>query len=215
VPHTVAYGAPGAPDERSEQRRLVCLGVVAGAHGLAGEVWIRSFTARPEDIAAYGPLVDAGGGRTLRLHLTGRGRPGLSARIDGIGDRTAAEALKGLRLCVPRSALPAPREDEFYHVDLIGLRVEVADAGRAAVARPWGRVTAVHDFGAGTVLEIAGGDHPAGAGDGTLLVPFTRAAVPEVDLGAGRLVIAASWGTSRAWEACDRDPGAVAARDVA
>lgn len=206
----------GADDDRSEQRRrLVCLGVVTGAHGLAGEVWIRSFTARPEDIAAYGPLVDAEDGRTLRLHLTGRGRPGLSARIDGIADRTAAEALKGLRLCIPRAALPAPREDEFYHADLIGLRVELAGSGGAAAARPLGRVTAVHDFGAGTLLEIAGGDHPAGGGGGTLLVPFTRAAVPEVDLAAGRLVIAAIADTSGEGDPIDRDAGAVAARDVA
>ncbi len=180
---------------------LVCLGVIAGARGLKGEVWVRSFTARAEDVCAYGPLVDDSGRRTLHIQLTGqltghltgaaggRGRPGLSAhpglsaRIEGIDDRTAAEALSGTRLFVPRAALPAPAEDEFYHVDLIGLRADVRGPDGDA-DRPWGRVRDVHDFGAGTVLEIAGDD------GGSVMVGFTRAAVPEVDLAAGRLVLA-------------------------
>lgn len=185
-------GAPNARTDRGDRhageasRERVCLGVIAGAHGLAGEVWIKSFTARAEDIAAYGPLVDESGGRRLCLTLTGRGRPGLSARITGVGDRTAAEALRGLRLYVARAALPAPDEDAFYHVDLIGLRVDVAQDGAATGDRPWGRVVDVLDYGAGPILEIADDD---GAG-GSMLVQFSRAAVPVVDLAGGRLVIA-------------------------
>lgn len=174
----------GRAEHTGQKPGWVCLGVVGGARGLKGEVWVRSFTARPEDIAAYGPLSDAGGGRTLHLTLTGRGRPGvMSARVEGIDDRTAAEALRGLRLYVPRAALPCPAGDEFYYVDLIGLRADLRACG-AAADRPWGRVGAVHDWGAGAVLEIV-------ADDGTpAMVPFSRAAVPEVDLAHGRVVVA-------------------------
>ena len=153
------------------------LGVVTGARGLKGEVRIKSFTADPADLAAYGPLWDVGAETGRRLKVVGEAKGQVIARIDGVGDRDAAEALKGLELHVPRSALPAPEDDEFYHADLVGLEA-VSVAGEAL-----GRVSAVEDFGAGDVLEITGGPYKG------LVVPFTRAVVPEVDVAGGRLTV--------------------------
>ncbi len=156
--------------------KKVCLAAIAGAHGVQGLVKVKSFTERPEDAAAYGPLSDESGKRQFRLTLKGRNKGLLLAAIAGVTDRTAAEALKGLRLYVEREALP-PTEDpeEFYHADLIGLAVEDRQG------KPLGTVHAVEDYGAGSVLEVR-------AGDMTLMLPFTLAAVPVVDLAGGRLV---------------------------
>jgi 16S rRNA processing protein RimM len=156
----------------------VCLGVIAGAHGVRGAVRVRSFTARPADIAAYGPLSDETGKRRLALDVMGEARGQLIARIAGIADRDAAEALKGLRLYVARAALPEPGEDEYYHSDLLGLRAETAEGAE------FGTVVALHDFGAGDVLEIERADRSR------IMLPFSRAAVPVVDLAARRLVVA-------------------------
>ncbi|HZB91959.1 MAG TPA: ribosome maturation factor RimM [Stellaceae bacterium] len=153
------------------------MGVIAGAHGIKGEVRVKSFAAEPEAIAAYGPLEDERGQRHFALSLTGTVRGMLIARVDGVGDRNAAERLKGLRLFLPRAALPAPGPDEYYHADLIGLAAALRDGS------PLGRVRAVHDYGAGHSLEI---ERPDGR---LVLVPFTEAAVPEVDIAAGTLVI--------------------------
>lgn len=160
----------------------VCVGVIAGARGLKGEVRVKSFTARPEDVGAYGPLSDEAGTRTLKLTVTGPAKDAVIARVEGVADRTAAEALKGVRLYVARAALPEAAEDEYYHADLLGLRVEVAGGGDRTEA--WGAVKAVHDFGGGTLIEI---ERPDGA---TVMLPFTKAAVPEVDIAGGRLVVA-------------------------
>lgn len=155
----------------------VCVGVVIGAHGIRGAVRIKSFTEDPAAIAAYGPVEDEAGQRRFRLTLLGTIKGGVTARLDGVADRNTAEALKGVRLMVPRSALPEPEdEDAFYVRDLVGLTAEKPDGSLL------GRVTAVFDFGAGDIVEIAGTD-------GSILVPFTRAAVPLVDIGAGRLVV--------------------------
>jgi 16S rRNA processing protein RimM len=161
-------------------QQRVCLGEVVGAHGVKGLVRVRPFTADPEGVAAYGALQDERG-RRLTIEAVGRARGAVLARVEGVADRTQAEALKGTRLYVERAALPAIGEAEtYYHADLIGLRAETAE-GRAL-----GRVTAVHDFGAGDVLEIS---PMPGRGLGeSLLIPFTRASVPEVDLPAGRVV---------------------------
>lgn len=156
----------------------VCVGVITGARGLKGEVRVKSFTARPADVGAYGPLADEAGTRTLRLTVTGPAKDAVIARVEGVADRDAAEALKGTRLYVDRDALPEPGEEEYYHADLIGLRVE-----RAGEAGTWGTVKAVHDFGGGALLDI---ERPDGA---SLMVPFTRAAVPEVDIAGGRIVV--------------------------
>jgi 16S rRNA processing protein RimM len=155
----------------------VCVGVVTGPQGVRGAVRIKSFTADPAAVAQYGPLEDEAGERQFRLRLVGNAKGVLIAKIAGVGDRDRAEDLRGLRLYLPRAALPPPAEDEYYHADLIGLAAVLADG------TPLGQVRAVYDFGAGDTLDIARPKEPP------LMVPFTRAIVPEVDLAAGRLVI--------------------------
>jgi 16S rRNA processing protein RimM len=157
--------------------KQVCVGVVTGPHGVKGAVRIKSFTACPENIAAYGPLSDEAGRRSLEMHVIGAAKGVLIARLTGVEDRSRAEALRGLRLYLPRSALPQPDPEEYYHADLIGLEVVLSDG------TPVGRVRAVHDFGAGDTLEIERPTAPAA------MVPFTRAVVPVVEIEAGRLVI--------------------------
>ncbi|MBY0430480.1 MAG: ribosome maturation factor RimM, partial [Rhodospirillales bacterium] len=143
----------------------VCVGVVVGAHGIKGQLRIKSFTADPMDIAAYGPVFDDNG-RPLTLTVTGETKGVVIGILKGITDRNAAEALKGAKLHVPRSALPETREDEFYHADLIGLAVETFEGARL------GTVAAIYDFGAGDVLELKQDD------GGMRMLPFTRAVVP-------------------------------------
>jgi len=155
---------------------LILVGRVAGAFGVKGEVRITAYTAEPEALLAYRALLREDG--TAGLTLTG-GRPakgGLVARAAEVGTREQAEALRGLRLYVPRAALPEPEEDEFYVADLIGLSVEAPDGS------PIGRIRSVQDFGAGDLLEIA---PPEGA---TWYLPFTREAVPEIRLSEGKVV---------------------------
>jgi 16S rRNA processing protein RimM len=158
--------------------KLICIGAIAGAHGVRGLVRIKSFTGRPEAVAAYGPVTDEHG-HAYDIQLKGPAKGGVIAALSGIDDRDAAEALRGRRLYVPRSAMPPAEEDEFYHADLIGLAA-VAEDGR-----PLGEVMAVHEHGSAPVLEV----RPA-AGE-SWLIPFTRDAVPEVDLAGGRVTVAA------------------------
>lgn len=169
--------------ETGPQRVLV--GVVAAAHGVRGLVKVRSYTAEPADIAAYGPLSDETGRRRLVLEvLSAAGQPGtLICRIDGVADRDAAEASQGLRLHVERSALPAPAEEEYYQADLIGLRAELADGSL------FGRVAAVLNYGAGDILEIEQAARPAGGRPAVIALPFSRAVVPVVDIAGGRVVV--------------------------
>jgi len=155
----------------------VLVGVIVGAHGVRGAVRVKAFTAEPAAIAAYGPVEDEAGTRRFELRLIGEGKGVVVAKLAGVDDRDAAEALKGLRLYVPRAALPAPGEEEFYHADLLGLAAVTREGTRLGVVR------AVHEYGAGDSLEIELGD------GGTLVVPFTKRAVPEVDLAGGRLVV--------------------------
>jgi 16S rRNA processing protein RimM len=157
--------------------RRVLMGLVLGAHGIKGAVRILSYAAEPEDIASYGPLEDEGGGRKFSLTIVGKARGAVLAEVEGIGDRDAAAALKGTKLYVRRSALPAPAEGEFYWDDLVGLRVELK--GGTAL----GEVRAVHDYGGGPSLEVK---RETGA---SVIVPFTNRVVPVVDLDAGKLVI--------------------------
>lgn len=189
------------PEEKAPQESKVCLGVISGAHGIRGEVKIKAFGDDPLAIGAYGPLSDEAGGTTVEITKVRPNKGGLIARIAGVGDRTQAEALKGLKLYVARSALPEAEENEYYHADLVGLSVELSDG------KPMGHVIAVQDFGAGPMLEIrlsgssqtggqteskAGGKTRAKAGakaENTLLAPFTQETVPEVDLAGGRLVL--------------------------
>lgn len=157
---------------------MVCVGVVLAAHGLRGEVKVKTFTEDPASIAAYGELADAKG-RRFRLTRARAVPGGVVAAMAGVNDRGLAEALRGTRLFVERARLPEAGDDEFYHADLIGMAVQ--DASGAEL----GRVVAVHNFGAGDILEIAIG------GGKTAMLPFTRAAVPDVDLAGRRLTVAA------------------------
>jgi 16S rRNA processing protein RimM len=157
--------------------KRVLLGRIAGAHGIRGEVLIRSFTERPEDIAAYGPLGD-GGSRTFQIESARATAKGVVARLSGIADRNAAEALKGTELYVERDRLPAAEEGAFYHADLIGL------AAVDPEGRPLGEIVAVHNYGAGDLLEV----RLAESGR-TEFVAFTQAFVPEIDLAGGRAVV--------------------------
>lgn len=154
----------------------VCVGLVTGPHGVKGLVKIRPFTADPADILAYGTPTD-GTGTPRPLTLLNPLKGQMLARFEGVEDRDAAEALRGVRLYVPRSALPEPEEDEFYHADLIGMTAIHADGSVL------GTVRAVYDFGAGDVLELIGSGGPP------LVVPFTKAVCPVVDMAAGRIVV--------------------------
>lgn len=159
------------------EERRVCVGAVAGAFGVGGEVRLKSFCADPGDVAAYGPLETEDGARRYEVTLVKPVKNGFAARLSGVATKEQADALRGTRLYAGRDALPALGEDEFYHADLIGL--EVRDTGGTLL----GHVRAVHDHGAGDLLEI----HGPGLKQ-TVLLPFTREAVPTVDLSGGRLV---------------------------
>lgn len=159
-------------------RSKILLGHIAGAHGIRGDVIIKTYTGMPGDIGAYGPLSDEGGERRFAVQVRRLTQNGVVAGIEGIGDRNAAEALKGVQLYVERKRLPPPAEGEYYHADLVGLAA--VDPGGAAI----GTIVAVRNHGAGDLLEIA----RAGSRD-TELVPFTQAFVPEVGIGEGRIVV--------------------------
>ena len=153
----------------------ILMGVIGRPHGVRGLVHVHSYTADPADLPSYGPFRDERG-RCFTLRWRTEGVAEIAEVVDGqevrVTDRTRAESLVNLRLYVERDRLPAPEEDEFYLTDLVGLEAVGKDGA------PLGRVAAVHDYGAGASLEI-----------GALLVPFTRAVVPEVDLAAGRIVV--------------------------
>jgi 16S rRNA processing protein RimM len=165
------------PKSVMDAPKQVCLGVVTGPHGVQGAVRIKSFTEEPEDVGRYGPLTDATGARRFELRLIGAAKGVVIARLSGVEDRNQAEALRGLRLYLPRSSLPQTEAEQYYHADLIGLEAVLGDG------TPVGRVRAIHDFGAGDTLELARPGAPP------VMVPFTRAVVPSVELAAGRLVL--------------------------
>ena len=168
---------PNPPTEGAGGR--VRLGVIVGTHGVRGAVRVKSFTEDPRAVAAYGALEDATGGRRFRLTVerVAKGVPIVS--IDGVTDRDDAESLRGTELFVARDRLPAAADgDEFYHADLIGLAVLDKDGRRL------GRVRALHDFGAGDLIEFAPDD-----GGTPRVFPFTREAVPDIDLVAGTVTV--------------------------
>ena len=156
----------------------VLMGVVAAPHGVRGLVRIKSFTEDPMAMAGYGPLSDETGKRQFKVEALSPSRGAVLARIDGVADRNAAEALRGLKLYVDRSALPAAGEQEWYEADLLGL----AAIGRDG--RDWGKVLAFHDYGAGQSIEVSGG-----AGGKPVLLPFTTEAVPEIDVVGGKVIV--------------------------
>jgi 16S rRNA processing protein RimM len=159
--------------------RDILLGAIVGPHGLRGEVRVKTFTHSPQTLDAYGPLHTPDGRSFTVTHLRANKPDEAIARFAEITDRNAAESLKGTELFVSRDALPAAEDGEFYHADLIGLRAEDEEG------RVLGTVAALHNFGAGDVIEIARDD-----GDSVML-PFTREVVPVIEIPAGRVIIAA------------------------
>ena len=156
----------------------VLLGVVTAAHGIKGEVKVKTFTQSPEGLGYYGP-VSVEDGRQFEVAALRQSKPDEAVvRFSGIADRNAAETLKGLRLYVPRTALPATEAGEFYHADLVGLKVEDRSGNLL------GTVCGVHNFGAGEIIEIEFSDGR------TEFLAFSDANVPAVDIAAGRIVIA-------------------------
>jgi 16S rRNA processing protein RimM len=156
----------------------VCLGQIGAAHGVRGEVRLRSFTSDPAAIADYGPL-ETEDGRVLEIEALRPAKDHFVARLSGIGDRDAAGALTNTKLYVPRERLPRTEDpDEFYHADLIGLAA-VDLAGKTL-----GTVVAIHNFGAGDLIEV----RPQ-TGGSTALVPFDLTHVPEVDIASGKIVV--------------------------
>jgi 16S rRNA processing protein RimM len=156
----------------------ICVAQIGAAHGTRGEVKLKSFTADPMAVKDYGALETEDGTATFKIEALRPAKSHLVAQLAGIRDRTAAERLANLRLFVPRDRLPATDANEFYHADLIGLAALATD-GRAL-----GTVVAVHDFGAGDILEV----RQEGRRD-TVMLPFTNATVPVVDVAGGRVVI--------------------------
>jgi 16S rRNA processing protein RimM len=155
----------------------VCVARIGAAHGVRGAVKLWTFTEDPLAVQSYGPLMTKDGARRFEIANVREAKDHLVATFKGIATRNDAEKLNGIELYVPREKLPATEDDEFYHADLIGL------AAVNAADEPLGRVVAIHNFGAGDIIEIA---PPKGA---TMLLPFTNAVVPTVDIAGGRVVI--------------------------
>ncbi len=173
--------SPSPPPESAEAvvpSQFVLMGRIAGAHGLRGELLVRTFTETPDGIAAYGALCDREGTRHFRLTVVRETAKGVIARVAGVSDRTAAEALRGTELYVPRARLPAPDAGSYYYEDLAGLAAVAPDGQRL------GRIVGVANYGAGDLLEVRLEGRKA-----TELVPFADPFVPEVDVVGGRVVI--------------------------
>ena len=155
----------------------ICVARIGAPHGVRGAVKLWTFTEDPQAVLHYGPLTTKDGARSFAIDTAREAKGHLVATLKGVTSREDAERLNGIELYVPRDALPPTDDDEYYHADLIGLAAVDAAGG------PIGRVTAIHNFGAGDIIEIA---PPQG---NTLLLPFTNAVVPTVDLAAGQVVI--------------------------
>jgi 16S rRNA processing protein RimM len=156
----------------------ICVAQIGAAHGLRGEVRLRSFTQDPAAVTSYGPLESEDGTRRFEIEALRPAKDHFVARLAGIGDRDAAEKLTNLKLYVPRDRLPPVEDDDtFYQSDLIGLAAVTTEGAEL------GTVKAVHNFGAGDLIEITAAD-----GDKPLMVPFTVEAVPSVDLKGQRIV---------------------------
>tara|TARA_R110002124_G_scaffold285343_2_gene463775 strand:- start:4329 stop:4829 length:501 start_codon:yes stop_codon:yes gene_type:complete len=155
---------------------LVCVGAIAGSFGVRGEVRLKSFCADPEAIAEYSPLSDEAG-VSYTVTLTRSIKNGFAALLSGVDTKEQADALNGVQLFAPRDRLPDLGDEEYYHTDLIGLRV--LDTGGTEI----GTIRSVHDHGAGDLLEVQGPGMKA-----SVLLPFTRTCVPTVDLGSGKII---------------------------
>lgn len=154
----------------------ICLGIITGAHGIRGEVKVRSFTENDRDIGSYGVLTDEKGAKTFSVRVVGRSKDDLRIKIEGCDDRNQAEALKGTGLYVERSALPETAEEEFYQTDLIGLEVKSESGAKI------GRVEAFYNFGAGDIIEIR-------VGQKLEMLPFTKEFVPEINIKDGYIIV--------------------------
>jgi 16S rRNA processing protein RimM len=155
----------------------ICIARIGAAHGVRGAVKLWTFTEDPLAVMQYGSLATKDGTRSFEVATAREAKGHLVATLKGIATREDAERLNGIELYVAREKLPATDEGEYYHADLIGL------AAVTAADEPLGRVIAIHNFGAGDIIEIA---PPHGV---TMLLPFTNAVVPTVDLKGGRVVI--------------------------
>ncbi len=164
------------PDPATNES-LLLVGVVGAARGLKGEVRVKSFTDNPADIGSYGELTDETGKACYKIKVTGKRKESVTARIEGVEDRTAAENVRGLKLFVRREQMPKLDEDEFYFSELVGLDAVLVDG------KKWGRVVLADDFGAGPVLEV---ELASGKNE---MVPFTLDVVPEVNLEKGLIVV--------------------------
>lgn len=156
---------------------MVCVGAIAGAFGVHGEVRLKSFTADPYAVEEYAPLATEDGSKSFSIQILREIKNGFAAELSGVTTKEEADALRGTRLFAPRDRLPHLPDDEYYHADLIG--VAVFDTGGG----PLGKVHAVHNHGATDLLELQ-----IPGSSRTVLLPFTMAAVPTVDLTAGRIV---------------------------
>lgn len=162
----------------TNDKDLVCVGAIAGSFGVRGEVRIKSYCAIPEDIELYSPLTDETGTKTFSILLTRAIKNGFAARLADVETKEDGDALRGVRLFAHRDQLPSLPDDEYYHADLMGLAV--FDTGGTQL----GRVKSVQNHGASDLLEIEGPGIK-----GTVLLPFTLAAVPTVDLASGRIIV--------------------------
>ncbi|MGE3832333.1 MAG: ribosome maturation factor RimM [Parvibaculaceae bacterium] len=162
------------PEEGTD---LVRVGVITGAHGIRGEVKLRSFTANPDQIANYGPLVTSGGS-TVEIETLRVQKDGFIARLSGVANRNAAEALKGQELFIARAALPEAQEDEVYVHDLVGMKAKLADG------ETLGHVVGLVNFGAGDLIEIGRVES-----EETVFVPFAESYVQKIDRGRKRIVL--------------------------
>jgi 16S rRNA processing protein RimM len=157
----------------------ICVARIGAAHGVRGEVKLWSFTEEPAAVANYGPLETQDGTRCFEIETLRAAKDHFVARIAGVNDRDAAEKLRNIELYIPRARLPKIEEaDTFYHADLVGLDAVTADGARV------GTVHALHNFGAGDIIEIA----PAGGGD-PLMLPFNETTVPKIDVAARQIVV--------------------------
>jgi 16S rRNA processing protein RimM len=160
-----------------ENHERICVGAIAGSYGVRGELRVKSFCAIPEDIETYSPLTDESGTRAFHLALLRPIKNGFAARVAEIATKEEADALKGTQLYAGRDQLPSLEEEEEYHADLIGLTV--LDTGGTEI----GTVKAVQNHGAQDILEV---QRPNSSE--TVLLPFTMAVVPTVDLASGRII---------------------------
>ena len=164
--------SPSGDANGNRDTMRICVGAVAGAHGVKGDVRIKTFTENPMDIAAYGALSDEAGQNTFEILNTYPDKMGARVRFRNVTSRSQAEALKGTRLYVERDHLPELDEEDFYHTDLIGLTAVTVQGEKL------GMVKAVHNFGSADLLEIEG-----------QFIPFTKINVPEIDFKLGKLTV--------------------------